>query len=147
MQKLTFKRDFDLPPDRVFPFFAEHENLNPMFGAKITRLSDGDDGSRNGVGSRRRLQIGPAPAFEETITAFEPNELIDYRITKGSPLRNHLGELRFTPLPDGTHLEWRISFTAALPGLDRLLAELLKRRISQGLGQADINGFETNAPD
>ncbi|MEX0620613.1 MAG: SRPBCC family protein [Solirubrobacterales bacterium] len=139
MQKLTFQRDFDLPPDRVFSFFAEHENLKPMFGAKVTRLSDGDDGSRNGVGSCRRLQVGPAPAFEETITAFEPNELIDYRVTKGSPLRNHLGELRFTPVASGTHLEWRISFTTAVPGLDRLLAAVLRRRISQGLNQADLS--------
>jgi len=137
MQRLTFHKDFDLPPEQVFPYFAEHENLGPMFGAKITRLSDGDDGSRNGVGSCRRLQAGPAPAFEETITAFEPDQLIDYRITKGSPLKNHLGELRFTPAGGGSHLEWRISFSTAVPGFDRLLAEVLKRRISQGLAQAD----------
>lgn len=137
MQRLTFHKDSDLPPEQVFPYFAEHENLGPMFGAKITRLSDGDDGSRNGVGSCRRLQVGPAPAFEETITACEPDELIEYRITKGSPLKNHLGELRFTPVGGGTHLEWRISFSTAVPGLDRLLAEVLKRRISQGLAQAD----------
>jgi uncharacterized protein YndB with AHSA1/START domain len=138
MQRLTFERDFDLPADQVFEFFAEHENLDPMFGAKVTRLSDGDDGSRNGVGSCRRLQIGPSPAFEETVTAIETNRLIDYRVTKGSPLKNHLGELRFTEIPGGTHLQWRISFDTTLPGLDRLLAAVLRRRISQALSQADI---------
>jgi uncharacterized protein YndB with AHSA1/START domain len=137
MQKLTFKRDFDLPPDRVFPFFAEHENLGPMFGANITRLSNGDDGSRNGVGSARRLKIGPLPAFEETVTAFEPDETIDYRITQGSPLRQHLGEIRFTPTDSGTHLEWNISFTTPVPGLELVIAEVLKRRINQGLAKAD----------
>ncbi len=137
MQKLTFKRDFDLPPEEVFAFFAEHENLGPTFGAKVTRLSDGDDGSRNGVGSRRSIKAGPAPAFEETIAAFVPEELIEYRITKGSPLRDHVGEIRFTPVADGTRLEWNISFTAAVPGLDRVLAEILKRRISQGIAAAD----------
>jgi uncharacterized protein YndB with AHSA1/START domain len=137
MQRLTFRRDFDLPPDRVFPFFAEHENLEPMFGAKITRLSDGDDGSRNGTGSCRRLQIGPLPAFEETVTAFEPNELIDYRITKGSPLREHLGEIRFTPDGTGTRLEWNITFTTPVPGFELVIAEVLKRRINQGLAKAN----------
>ena len=87
MQRLSFKRDFDRPPEEVFAFFAEHENLGPMFGAEITRLSDGDDGSRNGVGSCRRVKAGPAPAFEETMTAFVPGELIEYRITKGTPLQ------------------------------------------------------------
>lgn len=137
MQKLTFKRDFDLPPDRVFPFFAEHENLGPMFGANITRLSNGDDGSRNGVGSARRMKIGPLPAFEETITASEPDQLIDYRVTRGSPLRKHLGEIRFTPIDGGTHLEWNISFTTPVPGFELVVAEVLRRRVSQGLAKVD----------
>jgi uncharacterized protein YndB with AHSA1/START domain len=141
MQRLSFERDFDLPADQVFAFFAEHENLDPMFGMQVTRLSDGDDGSRNGAGSCRRLQVGPAPAFEETVTAFEPNQLIDYRVTKGSPLKNHLGELRFTEIPGGTHLQWRISFDTTLPGLDRLLAAVIRRRMSQGLSRADIAAF------
>ena len=137
MQRLRFNRDFDLPPEEVFAFFAEHENLGPTFGAEVTRLSDGDDGSRNGVGSRRRIKPGPAPAFEETITAFVPDELIEYRITKGTPLRDHLGQIRFSPVDGGTHLEWDISFGAVVPGLDRILAEVLKRRISQGIAAAD----------
>ncbi len=137
MQRLTFKRDFDLPPEQVFGFFAEHENLEPMLGAKITRISDGDDGSRNGVGSCRRLKAGPAPAFEETVTAYVPDELIEYRVTRGSPLKDHLGEIRFTPVVGGTHMQWDISFGAAIPGLDRVLAEILKRRISQGIARVD----------
>jgi uncharacterized protein YndB with AHSA1/START domain len=137
MQRLTFKKDFDLPPDRVFPYFAEHENLEPMFGAKITRLSDGNDGSRNGVGSARRLKVGPLPSFEETVTVFEPQEVINYRITRGSPLRRHLGELRFTPTDSGTRLEWDITFTTPVPGLELLIAEVLRRRVNQGLAKAD----------
>jgi hypothetical protein len=137
MQKLTFKRDFDLPPDRVFLFFSEHENLGPLFGANITRLSNGDDGSRNGVGSARRLKIGPLPAFEETVTAFLPDRLIEYRITRGSPLKQHLGELSFEPTEAGTSLEWNITFTTAVPGLELVIAEVLKRRINQGLAKAD----------
>ena len=53
-------------------------------GAKVTRVSDGD-ASRNGVGSTRRLKIGPLPAFEETVTAAEPNSLIEYTISQGHP--------------------------------------------------------------
>jgi uncharacterized protein YndB with AHSA1/START domain len=138
MQRLLFKREFDLSPGPVFEYFAEHENLEPMFGAKITRLSNGDDGTRNGVGSARRLKIGALPAFEETVTAFQPDELIEYRITRGSPLRQHIGELSFTPTDTGTELEWSITFTTPVPGLELLIAEVLKRRINQGLAKAAL---------
>jgi uncharacterized protein YndB with AHSA1/START domain len=138
MQNLRFTRDFDRPTHQVFEFFAEHENLGPILGAKITRLSDGDDGNRNGVGSCRRLKVGPAPAFEETVTAYLPDELIEYRITDGSPLRDHVGVVRFTPTATGTHLEWQISFSAAVPGLDLLIGEVLKRRMSQAIARVGI---------
>ena len=45
---------------------------------RITRLRDGTDGHRNGVGSVRELKVGPTPPFEETVTEFVPNELIAY---------------------------------------------------------------------
>ena len=47
-------------PKTVFEALSEHENLGPVFGAKITRKSDGD-AHRNGVGSSRKLNIGPLP--------------------------------------------------------------------------------------
>ena len=79
---------FAKPPERIFAYLAEHENLSEMFGAKVTRLRDGDT-ERNGVGSVRKLQIGPAPPFEETVTEFVPSERIVYKITKGSPIKGH----------------------------------------------------------
>ena len=78
MQRLLFHQNYALPPDQVYAYFAEHENLESIFGAKITRLNDGTDGTRNGVGSVRRLKVGPLPAFEETVTEAVPNELIRY---------------------------------------------------------------------
>ena len=96
MQRLIFDQDYAQPPEQVFGYLAEHENLAEVFGAKITRLKDGTDGNRNGVGSARELKVGPFPPFEETVTEYVPNELIAYEITKGSPLKGHRGEMRFT---------------------------------------------------
>ena len=62
--------EFGKPPERIFAQLAEHENLEEVFGAKIERVRDGDGGERNGVGSVRRLQIGPASPFEETVAEF-----------------------------------------------------------------------------
>ena len=52
---------FAKAPARIFDHLAEHENLAEVFDAKITRLRDGQDGERNGVGSVRELRIGPLP--------------------------------------------------------------------------------------
>jgi uncharacterized protein YndB with AHSA1/START domain len=138
MQRIIVDHDFVLPPDRVFAYMGEHENLGPMFGAEISRIRDGTDGNRNGVGSMRKLKVGPFPAFEETVTEVIPNELIRYRITEGSPLRDHEGLLRFTPNPDGgTHLHYEISFRGAIPGLGPLIAPGLRRSITKGLPTVD----------
>lgn len=137
MQRLIFDENFTLPPERVFAFLSEHENLGPLFGAKVTRLQDGTDGQRNGVGSVRQLKVGPMPPFEETVTEVKPNELIRYRITKGSPLKDHAGEMRFTPNGTGTHLHYEISFRTTVPGVDAVIAAGLKRNIAKGLRTVD----------
>jgi uncharacterized protein YndB with AHSA1/START domain len=137
VQHVIVERDFSLPPERVFAYLAEHENLGPLFGAKIKRLRDGTDGERNGVGSVRQLKVGPLPPFEETVTEVVPNELIRYRITRGSPLRGHEGEMKFSSNGEGTHLRYEISFGAVVPGLDRVIAVGLKRNVTNGLQQVD----------
>jgi uncharacterized protein YndB with AHSA1/START domain len=137
MQTVIVDHDFALPPDRVFAYLAEHEHLEPLFGAKIKRLRDGTDGTRNGVGSIRQLKVGPLPPFEETVTEVVPDELIRYRITKGSPLRDHEGVMRFSAQGEGTHLHYEISFNAIVPGLDRVIAAGLRRNVAKGLHQVD----------
>ena len=137
MQRVIVDHDFSLPPERIYAYLAEHENLEPVFGARITRKQDGTDGTRNGAGSVRVLKIGPLPAFEETVMETTPDELIRYRITKGSPLRDHEGVMRFSPQGEGTHLHYEISFNAVVPGLDRVIAAGLKRNVAKGLHQVD----------
>jgi uncharacterized protein YndB with AHSA1/START domain len=133
------EHDFAEPPEKVFAYLSEHENLATLFGAKVTRLNDGDT-ERNGVGSRRRLQIAPgAPPFQETVTEFKPSELIEYKITKGSPLRNHVGVQRFSALPDGgTHLDYRIRIASPIPGLGTIVTAALTRNVKKGLAKATI---------
>ena len=67
-----------------------------------------------------------------------PGERIVYRITKGSPLRGHLGVMRFSRLPDGgTHLDYRIRLSSPAPGLALLAKAALTRTIEQGLPEVD----------
>jgi uncharacterized protein YndB with AHSA1/START domain len=138
MQRVEFDRDFDQPVGRVFGYLAEHENVGPLFGAAVTRVRDGDT-SRNGEGSVRRLRIAVLPSFDETVTVFEPDRRIEYRITRGSPLRGHHGSMAFTPQGQGCHLRYVITFGAAVPGLDLIVAAALRRTIERGLDQVAVN--------
>jgi uncharacterized protein YndB with AHSA1/START domain len=127
------ERDLSAPVEEVFAHLAEHENLAALFGAKVKRLSDGDT-ERNGVGSRRELKVGPLPPFEETVTQYVPNELIEYKITKGSPLDGHVGTMRFSPGPNGgTHFDYRIRIASKLPLVAPIVTKNLTRDINKGL--------------
>lgn len=122
-------KDFNAPVERVFAFLGEHENLGIIFApAQIRRISDGQ-GARNGVGSAREMKILVGPSFVETVTAYKENELIEYRITRGSPLKNHCGVMRFSAIPGGTRLHYTIEFAGKFP----LVAELVKPVLEQGI--------------
>lgn len=125
--------DFSKPPERIFVYLAEHEHLADVFGAEVVRLRDGKGGERNGVGSRRRLKMGPLPPFEETVTEFEPAERIVYRITKGSPLRGHVGTMTFLPTAGGTRFVYDIRLASPIPGLAPIVRALLTRSITRSL--------------
>jgi uncharacterized protein YndB with AHSA1/START domain len=127
------EHDFAKPPERIFDLLAEHENLAAVFGTKVSRLQDGADGKRNGVGSRRQLQIGRLPPFEETVTEFVPFERIVYRITKGSPLRGHVGTMTFVPKDGGTRFIYDIRIASPLPGLAPTVRAMLTRSIVKAM--------------
>ena len=126
------EHDFTAPVEQVFDHFAEHENLDVLLGAKIKRVRDGDT-ERNGVGSRRELKVGPLPSFDETVTQFVPHELIEYKITRGTPLDGHVGTMRFSPVAGGTHLVYRIRFASKIPGVAALVSKSVGRNIEKGL--------------
>jgi uncharacterized protein YndB with AHSA1/START domain len=130
------QRSFSKPPQRVFAYLSEHENLAELFGADVTRLRDGD-GERNGVGSVRRLKVGPLPPFEETVTEFDPPRRIVYRITKGGILKGHVGVMEFEPEGEGTRLSYDIRVATAIPGVAPLVKASLTRSIEQGLEKVE----------
>ena len=132
------ERDFAKSPERIFARLAEHENLAEVFGAKVTRLRDGDAGERNGVGSVRGLQIGPLPPFQETVTEFVVPQRIVYRITKGSPLRGHVGVMEFSPAANGgTSFVYDIRIASPIPGLAPLVCAALTRSVAQSLDSVE----------
>jgi uncharacterized protein YndB with AHSA1/START domain len=134
VQRVLTERDFDQPPERVFAYLSEHENMGALFPVRVERVRDGENGERNGVGSVRRLSFAGLLPFEETVTAVEPNRRIEYRITKGSPMRDHRGEMLFSERDGGrSHLRYEIAFRSPVPGLAQAVAASLRRSIRKGL--------------
>ena len=134
-QRVHVRHTFTSDPATVFEKLSEHENLGPLLKARITRVKDGDT-SRNGPGSTRSLKIGPLPAFHETTTVSEPHTLIEYAISKGSPLKGHWGRQILTPLPGGgTQLDYTIGFDVPVPGAAALVGAVLQKNIAKGIGR------------
>lgn len=135
---VVIDHSFAKPVDRIFAHLSEHENLAALFGAKVTRLANGSDGHRNGVGSRRRLKSGPLPAFEETVTEFVEDERIEYRITQGSPLKGHVGVMTFAPGPGGgTRFHYDIRLASDIPGVAAIVKASLTRSVTASLPAVD----------
>ncbi len=129
--RIELRHEFDAPPERVFDYFAAHETFANLWPAKITRLRDGDE-ERDGVGSVREIRVGPL-AFEETIVTYQRPALLEYRITRGGPLRNHHGRIAFHPQGAGTRLEYSIEFDGRVPLIGGLIAKSLVRDFERGV--------------
>lgn len=134
LQRIEIVKEFSVPVDKVFAYLGEHENLAAVFApAKVKRISSGHD-ARNGVGSAREMKILVGPSFVETVTAYKENELIEYRITRGSPLKNHHGVMRFYPMQNGgSRLHYTIEFEGKVPLVARIIKPVLEQGIRRGL--------------
>jgi len=129
-QEIVFHLSFHAPVDEIFGFFQVHDNYNKIWLGKFRRVIDAKGDNPDGLGSTRSIKIGLSPAFEETIIGFEPNKLIEYTVSKGSPVKNHLGRMVFSESNGVTTLNYRIEFESKIPGL----GPILKLAVEQGLG-------------
>lgn len=133
MQTVHVTQDFPQSVEELFAYLSEHENAAPVFGAKVRRLNEGNDGSRNGAGSAREMRVGRLPPFVETNVEVIPNELIRYRITKGGVLKDHEGVLRFTSRANGSRLDWTITFDGKVPGVGPIVKAKLTHDVSRAM--------------
>jgi hypothetical protein len=129
-QLITINQTFNAPISQVFGTLSDHEKFGAICGINMKRVVDGK-GNVNGLGAVREIKIGFLPAFEETITRFIENERLEYKITKGSPIKNHLGVLRFSENGDKTELNYTIELESKIP----FTTFLIKTALAQGIGK------------
>jgi len=129
---ITIHEKFNAPITDVFGVLSNHEKFGEICGISMKRTKDGADGL-NGLGSIRAIKIGILPSFEETITGFIPNEFIEYKITRGSPIKNHVGTLKFSEQNNQTVLDYTIKLESKIPFTTSVIKNVLQSGISKGL--------------
>lgn len=128
-QNIIITQVFNAPVETIFSILTDHEEFGRILNAKIKRVTDSRDENKNGIGSVRRIHAFPAPAFEESVITFEPNQLMEYKVSKGSPIKNHRGRMEFTEDQGKTRLTYRVDFEPKLPFF--LLGSIIKKAIQK----------------
>ena len=95
MHAIQIKKEFNAPVAQVFELLSKHATYNIAFAPmQVVRIKDSTDPERpDGVGSVRRMGIGPIKPLQEQITLLEPNQRIEYKIIKNPLVKHHLGIL------------------------------------------------------
>lgn len=122
---------FNAPVDAIFSLLTDHEAFGKVINAKIKRVVDSQGENKNGLGSVRRINAFPTLAFEETVIEFEPNQLMAYAVSKGSPIKNHQGRMAFSHDQGKTRLIYTIDFEPKRPFL--FFGPLIKTAIEKSM--------------
>lgn len=144
VEKLRFLQDYNVPARDVFSFFSDHNRWSEVYPAIIRRLTDSvDPRNANGLGSSRIIAMFPT-IFQETITKYEEGNLIEYKITFGSPFKNYVGNMRFVDLGNGkSRLDYSIEFEPRIPKTGFILRNLVEKRVGDAIREL-ANRFDKN---
>jgi hypothetical protein len=133
MQKIDIQATFPFSVEKLFNYLKQHENFQVLFApAKVKTIQEGNNG-RYDIGSVRRISAFPVPPFEETIVHYEKNKVIEYKITKGTPLKNHHGKMIFSSHDKGSKLHYTIEFESNIPLVALIVKIALEKKLREGL--------------
>jgi len=135
-QNIKLQQFFAAPRVVVFRHFADHDNFGRLWWpARCKVLRRGETEEPGGIGSVREMRIGTI-RFQETITAFDPPQRIEYRVTSGGPFKNHVGQMEFSEVPGGTQLDYQIEFDSRWPLVGNFVAGVLHTAWLRGVAVA-----------
>ena len=132
VQKVYVRQAFDVSVAQLFDYLSVHENLDILFKPTTAKLLRNGVESTYGLGSVRLVKsiVG---SFEETITAYEKNQRIEYKITQGGPLKNHHGVMVFEGNEERSTIAYTIVFEGKLPLMGPIAKNGLQKSVRKGL--------------
>lgn len=117
------------PRRRVWEILTDHEGMTEWFPAREVILTQRGAPDPNGAGAIRVARLRGL-AIEEWITAFKPEERMEYGLTAGAPVRDHRGEVVLSTAEGGTRVTWSVALRPTIPGtrwlFERVLCGLLR---------------------
>ena len=111
----TLTRTVKAPIGQVFDAFTNHRAYQDMTAVRKSTLDKEGDPPPNAVGAVRRLALAGPPIVEEVV-GYERPTYFAYKALSGLPLKEHLGEVRFSEAGAGTHVSYTVAFTPTIPG-------------------------------
>ncbi len=121
------------PIDTVWARYTDHVSWTEWAGLGRVQLARQGVPPPNGVGAVRRISSFGVGVEEEVLT-WDPPRRMTYRIVRdGLPLRDHLGEVLFTPEAGGTRVTWRCQFNSAVPGMGRVFRAVITQIFRRAL--------------
>lgn len=138
IKKITVQQKFNRPVADVFDLLSKHDTYNQMFyPIQVVRVKDATDAQRpDGLGSIRRMGLGPIKPLQEEITTLQENALIEYKLINNPLVKHHLGRLVFKVIsPDVTQVTYTIEFQGKVPLSGLLVLSQLKLVVSMGMAK------------
>lgn len=135
MNSMQVKQEFNAPLETVFELLSKHAIYSQVFApVQVVRIKDAADPQRpDGVGSVRKMGIGPVKPLQEQITLLEVNERIEYQIIKNPLVKHHLGIIEFKAIDTNkTLVTYTIELQARAPFVSKLILAQLKLAITLG---------------
>lgn len=138
MNSIQVQKKFNAPVQQVFDLLAKHATYNVAFAPiQVERVVDSADPQRpDGLGSVRRLGLGPVKPLKEQITLMQENQRIEYKIIQNPLIKHHLGIIEFEALnPESTLVTYTIELQARIPFVNKLILAQLKSAIKLGFSK------------
>ena len=138
MNSIQVQKKFNAPVQQVFDLLAKHATYNVAFAPiQVERVVDSADPQRSdGLGSVRRLGLGPVKPLKEQITLMQENQRIEYKIIQNPLIKHHLGIIEFEALnPESTLVTYTIELQARVPFVNKLILAQLKSAIKLGFSK------------
>lgn len=135
MNSITIKQEFNTSIDSIFELLSKHATYNQVFAPiQVVRIKDAADPQRpDGVGSVRKMGVGPVKPIQEQITVVEVNQRIEYKIIKNPLIMHHLGIIEFKAIDaNKTLVTYTIELQARAPFVSKLILAQLKLAITLG---------------
>lgn len=117
------------PAEAVFDALTDHASYKDMTPLRTSVLERPGDTDPNGVGARRRIGVVGPTQVEEVTVFVRPNRFA-YRLVSGLPVRDHVGTVELTTVPEGTRIDYHVRSTPTIPGLGLVLGPVLKQGIA-----------------